>query len=157
MDLRADDEKVKETRFKSYRSNIMRRAVRYNPGKGEPEEIAIQTPWGEKLNCRRGDYIVSEMDDSEDSWPVSADIFEETYMQVEPEVYIKKALMHLVPLTEFTRGKPDVLVAVHTLEGVVKVPAGEFFLARGTRGEIWPVPSEKIQQMRPVDDEENVS
>jgi len=153
IELHAEDSLIQETPFKHYRSNVARRAVQYLPKSSEPEEIDIQTPWGEVLVCSRGDYIVSEMDKPDDRWPVSAEIFEDTYVQIRPGIYIKRATTELAPLVDFTNGNPEVQVIVHTLEGTVKVRAGDFYLAHGTRGEIWPVPSEKVDQMIQVDEE----
>jgi hypothetical protein len=36
---------------------------------------------------------------------------------------------------------------VHTFEGAVTVRAGDFFLAKGVKGEIWPFPKEKVAEM----------
>ena len=50
----------------------------------------------------------------------------------------------LAPLVDATDGDPNVEVTVETLEGLVSVRAGDFYLARGVQGEIWPYPKEKI-------------
>lgn len=156
FEIRPNDELVKNASFNNYRNTATRRAEQYLPAEGEPEEISITTPWGEQLTCRKGDYIVSETGGSEDHWPVAADIFEQTYVQVKPGYYIKRATVPLTPLTELTGQDPDMLVTIHTMEGVVRVRSGDFFLARGIKGEIWPIPVEKVQQtMILVDDEEN--
>jgi hypothetical protein len=43
-------------------------------------------------------------------------------------------------------------VTIHTLEGVDTVRAGDFFLAKGVKGEIWPYPKAKAAEiMRPAD------
>jgi hypothetical protein len=65
---------------------------------------------------------------------------------------VKKAVTLLTPLTEVT-GDPNMLVTVVTLEGSETVRAGDFFLAKGVKGEVWPYPKEKINQvMMPADD-----
>ncbi len=48
---------------------------------------------------------------------------------------------------------PDQKVIVHTLEGDLTVRSGDFYLARGVNGEIWPFPQEKVEQiMVPIDE-----
>jgi hypothetical protein len=43
-------------------------------------------------------------------------------------------------------------VTVVTLEGDETVRAGDFYLAKGIKGEIWPYPKEKVKDvMMPVD------
>jgi len=57
----------------------------------------------------------------------------------------------LVPLIEATNGDEDCMVTVHTYEGEVTVRAGDFFLAKGVKGEIWPYPKEKVaKKMEPA-------
>jgi hypothetical protein len=57
----------------------------------------------------------------------------------------------LAPLTDLTRD-PDQLVTIVSLEGPETVKAGDFYLAKGVRGEIWPYPKEKIADvMVPAD------
>jgi hypothetical protein len=71
-------------------------------------------------------------------------IFEESYDIVRPGYCVKKAVTLLVPLTEITHD-PDRLVTVVTLEGEETVKAGDFYLAKGVKGEVWPYPKEKIR------------
>jgi hypothetical protein len=53
---------------------------------------------------------------------------------------------------DVTQGDEDRIVEVHTLEGAEQVRAGDFFLARGIKGEIWPYPISKANQiMRPIE------
>jgi len=55
-------------------------------------------------------------------------------------------------LTELTGGDANQRVQIETLEGAVTVRAGDFYLARGVQGEIWPFPKEKVNgQMAPVE------
>ena len=42
---------------------------------------------------------------------------------------------------------PDRLVKVVTLEGDETVRAGDFYLAKGVQGEVWPYPKEKIKDV----------
>jgi hypothetical protein len=49
-------------------------------------------------------------------------------------------------LTDIT-GDPDQEVKVVTLEGEETVRAGDFYLAKGIKGEIWPYPREKIKDV----------
>jgi hypothetical protein len=146
IEIRADDERIKHVPFKTYRSTNLRRAIRYSPQGDEPEAIALQTPWGEQLTCQKGDYIVSEVGDSPDRWPVAADIFEKTYIEVQPGYYMKRATVLLAPLIDLTDGNPDTPVTIHTDEGSVRVRSGDFYLARGIHGEIWPIPQEKVSR-----------
>jgi hypothetical protein len=37
------------------------------------------------------------------------------------------------------------MVTVETMEGPVTVRAGDFYLAKGVQGEIWPYPKEKVE------------
>ena len=41
-------------------------------------------------------------------------------------------------------GDPDQVVIIKTMEGEETVRAGDFYLARGVKGEIWAYPKEKI-------------
>ena len=130
--------------FKSYKSTVERRFERFLPGTGEPKEKEIPTPWGESLTAKAGDYLVSEMDNPDDRWPVEAEIFESSYEIVRPGVCVKKALTQLVPLVDVTGGDADQLVTVYTLEGPETVRAGDFYLARGIHNEIWTYPKDKV-------------
>jgi len=87
---------------------------------------------------------VSEMDSPQDVWPVNPEIFDQSYLIMEPGICIKRAVTLLVPLTDVTGGDEAEMVTVHTLEGVENVRAGDFFLAKGVKGEIWPYPREKV-------------
>lgn len=143
--LKSNDPILKQLNFKPYRSTVERRVERFLPPPSAPQSIEIKTPWGEFLTISAGDYLVSEMDSNpDDRWPVKANIFEETYIQTRPGHCVKRALTMLVPLVDVTGGDPDVVVTVETLEGLVSIRAGEFYLALGVQGEIWPYPKEKI-------------
>lgn len=149
-----EDPVLEELDFRPYRSAVLRRAVQFLPAPDESQSMTILCPWGEELLAQAGDYIVSEDPDPGDRWPVDREIFERTYEQVREELFRKRQLTHLVPLVCITND-PDALVLVHTLEGDVTVRAGDFHLARGVEGEIWPLPSGKVEaQMSPVDEED---
>jgi hypothetical protein len=137
---------MEELNFKPYRSKVERRVEPYSPGPNEPASIVIKTPWGEDLIARIGDFLVSELDKPDDKWPVKADIFEETYIITRPGYCIKRGLTHLVPMIDLTDGDENRMVTVYTLEGVTTVRAGDFYLARGVKGEIWAYPKEKISE-----------
>lgn len=141
-ELTSDLEMLDYLNFRPYRNSVERQAFQFLPGFNEPQKTNIQTPWGETLTCEYGDYIVNEMDESADRWPVKRDIFEESYLEIRPGCFVKRPLTHLVPLVDITQN-PDVDVLVHTLEGPVTVRAGDFYLARGIQGEIWPYPKNK--------------
>jgi len=53
----------------------------------------------------------------------------------------------LVPLVNVTNGNEECLVTVETVEGPETVRAGDFYLARGIQGEIWPYPKEKVAEV----------
>lgn len=137
--------------FKAYRSKVERRVVPFFPRPGEPQTLEINTPWGTQLTARKGDFLVSEVETPDDYWCIDPVIFEESYVIIRPGYCVKKAVTLLVPLTDIT-DNPDQKVTVVTLEGDETVRAGDFYLAKGIKGEIWPYPKEKIKDvMMPVD------
>lgn len=142
--ITSDNPVLQELNFKAYRSGVERHVQRFTPAADEPQEKEFLTPWGEYLTAQAGDYLVSEMSAPEDVWPVKPDIFESTYIIMRPGVCIKKALTYLVPMTDLTDGDPDQEVSCHSLEGVQTVRAGDFYLARGVKNEIWCYPKDKI-------------
>ena len=151
--LKSDDPIIKTLDFRPYRSIVERRVERFLPQPDEPQNIEILTPWGEYLTANAGDYLVSELDGSpNDRWPVEASIFEATYIETRPGYCVKSAVTMLVPLVDAVDGDPDVEVNIETLEGLVSVRAGDFYLALGVQGEIWPYPQEKVDRvMTPVE------
>lgn len=150
--IRSDDPILNTLNFKPYRNMLMRRAEPFLPAPNEPQTKQLKTPWGAILTAKKGDMLVSEMDAPDDAWPVDATIFDETYMVVGPGLCIKRAVTLLIPLVELTNGDENQLVTVQTLEGEETVRAGDFFLAKGVKGEIWPMPNEKAKtKMRPVE------
>ena len=141
-------------KFRMYRSVVERNVEAFVPRSNEKQTMEIQTPWGEVLTVRAGDFIVSEIVRPYDRWPVRADIFEETYIITRPGFCIKRAVTPLIKLTELTDGDENVSVTVQSLEGETTVRSGDFYLARGPMGEIWAVPREKVENvMVPVDDQ----
>jgi len=146
LTLTSWDPVIEELKFKPYRSKVERRVEPYSPGPNGPESIVIKTPWGEELIARKGDFLVSELDKPDDKWPIKADIFEETYIITRPGYCIKRGLTHLVPMVDLTDGDENRMVTVYSLEGVETVRAGDFYLARGVKGEIWAYPKEKISE-----------
>ena len=152
--LKSKDEIIKNLAFKAYRSTVERYVVRFLPSPKEKQKIEIKTPWGEMLTVSAGDYIVNELDSPSDRWPVEKNIFEKTYLISRPHYCIKKALTHLVPLVDVVDGNPDQEVRVETLEGIVSVRAGDFYLARGIECEIWPYPKDKVDNVMVLAEEE---
>lgn len=152
--LQSDNPIIQRLDFKPYRSTVERRVERFVPATDELQNMDIKTPWGEHLTANAGDYLVSELDTPpDDCWPVKASIFEKTYLETRPGFCIKRALTMLVPLVDVAAGDPDVNVTVETLEGLVSVRAGDFYLALGVQGEIWPYPKNKIDKvMAPVEE-----
>lgn len=142
--IASDDPVLKTLNFKPFRSKVERRVIPFIPSPNEPQTMEVNTPWGQHLTARRGDFLVSEVDKPHDFWPVDPLIFDESYILTRPGYCVKKALTWLVPLIDITRGDPDRYVTVISLEGAETVRAGDFFLARGVKGEIWAYPKEKI-------------
>jgi hypothetical protein len=132
--------------FKPYRSKVERRVVPFLPRPDEPQSLEINTPWGGQLTAHKGDFLVSEIATPNDFWSIDPVIFEESYVITRPGFCVKKAITLLVPLTDLT-GDPNRQVTVITLEGPETVRAGDFFLAKGIRGEIWPYPQAKIEDV----------
>ena len=150
--LKSDDPIIDKLNFKPYRNMVQRRVTPFLPAEGQPETMDILTPWGVRLTAKKGDLIVSEMQSPNDMWPVSPDIFDASYMIISPGLCIKSAVTLLVPLSDVTNGNEDGLVTIHTLEGTDTVRAGDFFLAKGVKGEIWPYPKKKATEtMKPVE------
>jgi len=144
--ITSQDPIIKTLDFKPYRSTVERRVERFMPEPGTPQDIEIATPWGEFLTANAGDYLVSELGTPPvDRWPVEAGIFEKTYMITNPGYCVKNALTYLVPLVDAIGGDVDQEVVVETLEGLVSVRAGDFYLALGVEGEIWPYPKGKVE------------
>jgi len=150
--ITSQDPIIATLNFKPYRNVVERRVVPFLPELDEAQTAEINTPWGMQLTVKRGDFLISEMDAPEDFWPVDSQIFEESYEIVRPGVCVKRALTLLVPLTDITSGDESRQVTVVTLEGSETVLAGDFYLAKGVKGEIWPYPKEKVKDvMMPVE------
>lgn len=141
--IKSTDSILTKLNFKPYRSKVERRVVPFLPGPDEPQALEINTPWGTQLTAHKGDFLVSEVATPNDYWAIDPVIFEESYVITRPGYCAKKAITFLTPLTEIT-GDPDKEVTVVTLEGAETVRAGDFYLAKGVKGEIWPYPKEKI-------------
>ena len=141
--LSADDPIIDSLYFKPFRSNVVRMVKQFLPDSGEPQTLDLQTPWGAVLTARSGDYLVSEMDKPNDSWPVEKEIFEETYEIIESDRCTKSAITLLASLVDVTKGDPDQLVTIIALGGSETVKAGDFYLAKGVKGEIWAYPKDK--------------
>jgi hypothetical protein len=149
--ITSNDPILQKLNFKPYRSSVERRVLPFFPAPDEPQTMQIITPWGVQLTARKGDFLVSEVETPNDYWPIDPVIFEESYVILRPGYCVKRAITLLVPLTDIT-GDPDREVTVVTLEGNVTVRAGDFYLAKGIKGEIWVYPKEKIGQiMMPAD------
>ena len=150
--ITSDDSILNTLDFKPYRSKVERRVILFLPSPGEPQTMEIKTPWGSQLTATLGDFLVSELETPNDYWPVDPLIFEQSYIMLRPGYCVKKAVTLLVPLTDLTNSDADQLVSVVTLEGTETVRAGDFFLAKGVKGEIWPYPRDKIDDvMMPAD------
>jgi hypothetical protein len=149
--ITSSDSILTELKFQPFRSTVERRVVPFLPAPNEPQTMEINTPWGTQITARKGDFLVSEVETPEDYWSIDAEIFEESYVLIRPGYCVKKAITLLAPLTDITKD-PDLLVTVVTLEGAETVRAGDFYLAKGIKGEVWPYPKEKIKDvMTPAD------
>ena len=150
--ISSDDSILQTLNFKAYRSRVERRVIPFMPMPHEVQFMDIKTPWGAVLTAKSGDFLISELDKPNDFWPIDATIFEESYILIRPGYCVKKAVTLLVPLTEVTHGDPDAMVTVVTLEGSEDVRAGDFYLAKGVKGEVWAYPKDKIEHvMMPAD------
>lgn len=145
--ITSQDPILNELDFKPYRSFVERHVDIFVPGPNEPQMMELLMPWGEKLNVSPGDFLVSDIQDANDRWPVRADIFDQTYIITRPGFCIKRALTWLVPLVALTNGDANREVTVYSLEGPTTVLAGDFHLARGVKGEIWAFPSDKVAEI----------
>ena len=152
IEIRANDPLIHQLKFETYRYTSLREAEQFLPQSDEQQTKVVKTPWGGELKAQAGDYLVHEQGHPEDSWVVKKEIFEQTYQSVKSGAYLKKDTVDLVPLTQVTRD-PDQDVKVYSLEGPLTVQAGEYYLARGSHGEIWPIPREKVESsMEPVEE-----
>jgi hypothetical protein len=147
MILTSDDPIIKTLDFKPYQNAAEKHVRRFLPNEGEAQSMQITTPWGAELSVDKGDYIISEIDNPNDHWPINPEIFDATYEITRPGHGVKKAITLLVPLKDVTSGDENRQVEVHTLEGVETVRAGDYYLAKGVKGEIWPMPKEKVGSM----------
>jgi hypothetical protein len=141
--ITSDDPSLETLPFQPYRSTVERRVIPFFPAPDEPQTMDINTPWGMQITASKGDFLVSEVETPDDYWPIDPVIFEGSYIITRPGYCVKKAITLLVPLADIT-GDPDRQVTVATLEGNETVRAGDFYLARGIKGEIWPYPKEKV-------------
>lgn len=142
--ITSDDQILKSLDFKPYRSKVERRVIPFLPKDDAPQTLEVKTPWGAVLTAKKGDFLVSEVDAPHDYWPIDPVIFEESYIITRPGYCSKNAVTLLVPLTELTNGDADHKVTVVSLEGPETVRAGDFFLAKGVKGEVWPYPKDKV-------------
>ena len=133
--------------FKPYRSKVERRVIPFMPAPSEEQSMDIKTPWGAVLTANSGDFLISEIDKPDDYWPIDATIFEESYVLIRPGYCVKKAVTLLVPLTDVTHGDADAMVTIISNEGAETVRAGDFYLAKGIKGEVWAYPKEKIEHV----------
>lgn len=147
ISIRSDDPRLDSLHFHPYRSIVERRVIAFTPEAGKKQTMEIVTPWGETLTAHAGDLLVSEVKAPDDYWPVRADIFDESYIITRPGFCIKRAHVHLAPLADLTGGDEDAEVTVHSFEGPVTVRAGDFYLARGVKGEIWAYPRDKAESL----------
>jgi hypothetical protein len=145
--ITSDDPVLSSLNFKPYRIKVERRVIPFLPEPDDPQTLEVKTRWGAVLTAKAGDFLVSETESPNDYWPIDPHIFEASYQITRPGYCIKKAVTWLVPLTDLTGGDPDQLVTVVSLEGAETVRAGDFYLAKGVKGEIWPYPKTKVNEV----------
>ena len=145
--ITSDNPILHKMNFKPYRSKVERRVIPFMPMSNEVQFMDIKTPWGATLTAKSGDFLISEIDAPNDFWPIDATIFEESYILIRPGYCVKKAVTLLVPLTEITHDDPDAMVTVVSMEGTETVRAGDFYLAKGVKGEVWAYPKDKIEHV----------
>jgi len=136
--ITSSDSLLERLRFKPYRSKVERRIVPFSPTQDE-SQIMDNTRWGSQLTAKKGDFLISEVDAPNDYWPIDPVIFEESYVIIRPGYCVKSAVTLLIPLTDITNGDEDRLVTIVSLERPLTVRAGDFYLARGIKGEVWPL------------------
>lgn len=138
--------------FKPYLNTAIRRVKPFLPSPNEPQTLDVKTPWGTILTAKKGDMLLSEKNKPQDVWPVDAEIFDKTYIIMQPGICMKRAVTMLVPMKAVANGDEDRLVIIESLEGPETVRAGDFYLAKGIKGEIWAYPNEKVEAiMKPVE------
>ncbi len=142
--ITSQDPILKTLKFKPFLNSEERRVEQFLPAPDQPQTIEVRPPWGADLTAKKGDYLVSDLNKPEDRWPVDREIFENTYLITRPGFCMKNAVTELVPLVDLTNGNPDQMVTVETMEGPETVRAGDFYLARGIKGEIWPYPAQRM-------------
>lgn len=145
--ITSDDPILESLNFKPFRSKVERRVIPFFPSSDEPQTLDVKTPWGAVLTAKKGDFLVSEIDQPDDYWPIDPVIFEDSYILTRPGYCAKNAITLLVPLTDVTDGDPDQTVTVVSLEGPQDVRAGDFYLAKGIKGEVWPYPRDKVDEV----------
>ncbi|HKJ39112.1 MAG TPA: hypothetical protein VJ972_10070 [Anaerolineales bacterium] len=145
--ITSDDPILESLNFKPFRNNVERRVIPFFPGPEEPQTLDVKTPWGAVLTAKKGDFLISEVDTPNDYWPIDPVIFEDSYLLTRPGYCAKNAVTLLVPLTDITNGDEDQEVTVVSLEGPETVRAGDFFLAKGIKGEVWPYPKDKVNEV----------
>jgi len=151
FELRASDPIIDTLTFQTYRYTNKRKAEQFLPAANQPQTIQVKTRWGGVLNGKRGDYLVWEINDPEERWVVDEAIFWESYLEIEAGIFVKSATVDLAPLIDVTRD-PDREVIIYSLEGPLRVRAGDFYLAIGVKKEIWPAQIEHINRcMKPVE------
>ena len=143
----SQDKILEKLQFKAYRSTVERRVIPFLPAPHEPQTMEIKTPWGGQLTAKYGDFLVSEISTPDDFWSIDPVIFEESYIITRPGYCVKRAYIYLVPLVDVTNGVEDCMVTIETMEGPVTVRAGDFYLAKGVKGEVWPYPKDKVHDV----------
>ncbi len=142
--ITSSDPILRTLHFKPYRSKVERRVLPFVPRPNDPQTLQLKTTWGGELTAKPGDMLISEVETPNDYWPIDAKIFEESYEMVRPGYCLKTAVTLLVPLTDLTGGDSNQEVTIQSLEGPETVRAGDFYLAKGVKGEIWAYPKKKV-------------
>ena len=153
LELRHNDPVIQQLEFDKYRSKVCRAITQFLPKDGEAQTCTVNAPWGTE-EVRAGDYIGSEIGNSTHSWRIEKGAFESSYEWVEPGIARKSAVIELIPLVNLTHN-PDAMVKIYTCIPGEEAKdadkhcierAGEVFLARGVKGELYRYPIAKAEK-----------
>ena len=150
LELRPTDPVIQTLRFDKYRSKVCIAVTQFLPKDNEPQTCIVNPP----DEVRAGDYIGSEIGNSTNAWRIEKGTFESSYEWVAPGIARKSAVIELIPLVTLT-DNPDRIVKIYSyvpgeeteeaMDGDKRFieRAGDVFLARGAKGELYRYPITK--------------
>lgn len=111
-------------------------------------QLKLDTPgfvyqkWNGEQHCKQGDWLV---DNGGDVYTVDAEVFETTYRQLSPGVFIKKTPIYAERATRNGR--------VKTKEGESEYHAGDYLVSNNADGsDTYFISAEKFEAMYELDD-----